>query len=328
MILADKITALRKREGWSQEELAERLKVSRQSVSKWEGAQSIPELEKILQLSRLFGVSTDYLLKDEIEDVEFSDSSDKIKTRTVTLDEANEFLDVQHRSAFKIALATFLCILSPITLIILGAASEIERFGISESLMGAVGISALFGFIIAAVPIFIHCGFQGEPFEFLTKEDFELAHGVRSVLKERKKSFEKTYRAWNTFATCICIFSPVPLIVTAFLENDMLSVLMLALGMIIAGVGAGAFITVGIQRGALDKLLSECDYSRDKRNKSSITETLGTVYWCIVTAVFFAWGFLSGDWHPAWVVFASGGILFPAFLCLINTFTDKKKDQP
>lgn len=49
MILADKITELRKRSGWSQEELAGRLGVSRQAVSKWESAASIPDLDKILQ---------------------------------------------------------------------------------------------------------------------------------------------------------------------------------------------------------------------------------------------------------------------------------------
>ena len=59
MILADKIISLRKKAGWSQEELAEQLGVSRQSVSKWEGAQSIPDMDKLLQLSRIFGVSTD-----------------------------------------------------------------------------------------------------------------------------------------------------------------------------------------------------------------------------------------------------------------------------
>ena len=59
MIFADKLISLRKRAGWSQEELANQLDVTRQSVSKWEGAQSIPDLDKIVQLSRLFGVTTD-----------------------------------------------------------------------------------------------------------------------------------------------------------------------------------------------------------------------------------------------------------------------------
>ena len=67
MILADKIIDLRKKAGMSQEELAEKLGVSRQSISKWEGAQSTPDLNRILQLSEIFNVSTDYLLKDTVE---------------------------------------------------------------------------------------------------------------------------------------------------------------------------------------------------------------------------------------------------------------------
>ena len=68
MTFSDKLIALRRKAGWSQEELAERLNVSRQSVSKWEGAQSMPDIDKIVQLSSLFGVTTDYLLKDGQDD--------------------------------------------------------------------------------------------------------------------------------------------------------------------------------------------------------------------------------------------------------------------
>ena len=56
MIMADKIIDLRKKNGWSQEELAEQLGVSRQSVSKWEGAQSVPDMNKIIAMARLFNV--------------------------------------------------------------------------------------------------------------------------------------------------------------------------------------------------------------------------------------------------------------------------------
>ena len=63
MILAEKIMHLRKKNGWSQEELAGKLNVSRQSVSKWESAMSVPDLDKILLMSELFEVTTDYILK-------------------------------------------------------------------------------------------------------------------------------------------------------------------------------------------------------------------------------------------------------------------------
>ena len=59
MSFADKLIMLRKKEGWSQEELAFRMGVTRQSVSKWEGEQSLPDLDKMIRLSELFGVSLD-----------------------------------------------------------------------------------------------------------------------------------------------------------------------------------------------------------------------------------------------------------------------------
>lgn len=68
MALSEKIIKLRKRNGWSQEELAVRLNVSRQSVSKWESSASTPDLDKIIKLSEIFGVSTDYLIKDNVDD--------------------------------------------------------------------------------------------------------------------------------------------------------------------------------------------------------------------------------------------------------------------
>lgn len=67
MRLSDKIVKLRKTNGWSQEELAEKLNVSRQAISRWEGATAQPDATNILQLSKLFGVTTDYLLNDEYE---------------------------------------------------------------------------------------------------------------------------------------------------------------------------------------------------------------------------------------------------------------------
>lgn len=63
MTIADRIQSLRKTKGFSQEELADRLGVSRQAVSKWESEQSSPDLERIVYMSELFGVTTDYILR-------------------------------------------------------------------------------------------------------------------------------------------------------------------------------------------------------------------------------------------------------------------------
>lgn len=63
MDLAEKILTLRKSRNWTQDQLAEQLDVSRQTISKWESGQSLPELDKIIALSEVFNVSTDCLLK-------------------------------------------------------------------------------------------------------------------------------------------------------------------------------------------------------------------------------------------------------------------------
>lgn len=68
MNISEKILKLRKEKGLSQEAFAEKLGVSRQSVSKWESSGSLPDIDKIIAMSELFGVSTDYLLKDEASD--------------------------------------------------------------------------------------------------------------------------------------------------------------------------------------------------------------------------------------------------------------------
>lgn len=71
MNFADKLITLRKKQGMSQEQLADRLGVTRQSVSKWESGASVPELAKLVAISEMFKVSMDYLVKDYIEDAAY-----------------------------------------------------------------------------------------------------------------------------------------------------------------------------------------------------------------------------------------------------------------
>lgn len=70
MKLSEKILSLRKKEGWSQEELAFKLDISRQAVYKWEAGESTPEIEKIKMLAKVFNVSFDYLMNDEVDSLD------------------------------------------------------------------------------------------------------------------------------------------------------------------------------------------------------------------------------------------------------------------
>lgn len=317
---------MRKKNGWSQEELADKMNVSRQAVSKWESAQSIPDLEKILRLAELFGVTTDYLLKDEIENEEFVDDLPDSAVKRITIAEANEYLAERKRASWRIAVATFLCMLSPLTLILLGAASELQGSRISETAAGVVGFVVLFAFVLCAIPQYILCGFKNEPYEFLDKnEPFELEYGVRGLVSERKKKFRDTYVRFNTIATCICVFSPIPLILSAFVENDFLSVIMLAALIIIAGIGVSIFIVVGVQNASMQKLLKEGEYTEKEKRKSGLRDAVGSAYWGVLVAVYLIWSFLTNQWHLSWIVFAIGGVLFPLVMYFCDLISNRKK---
>ncbi len=331
MILADKIIRLRKKNGWSQEELAEKMNVSRQAVSKWEGAQTIPDLEKILQLGKLFGVTTDYLLKDEIENEEYTDGISDSEVRKLTLAEANEYLDLRKKASVRIAIATMLCVISIFPLLLLGAASESPAFVWSEEFACGIGLVAIFPIVAIAVAIFIRTGFESAPYEFIEKEPFETEYGVVGFVKDAQKKYRSTYVKFNCIGTCTCVLSPVPLLCAAFSSNEFLSVVMLTVTMFLAGVGAMLFIVSGVQWASMQKILKEGEYRPKEKEKSKIKETVGTVYWVIVTAIFFLWSFLGNDgsgidgsWQYTWVIWPIAGVLFAAVMMICNLIVDKK----
>lgn len=196
MILADKIIYLRKRAEWSQEELAEKMGVSRQSISKWEGAQSIPDMNRLLKLSQIFGVSTDFLLKDELGPEQLTPSVETDApegTVTVDLETAGAYLDARERVAPKRALGVMLCILSPVALIVLGAASEAGSLSLSGARATAAGLAVLMLLVAAAVAIFIKIGMHDERYHQLRHNPIETAYGVIGMVRERRGAYESTH---------------------------------------------------------------------------------------------------------------------------------------
>ena len=323
MILADKIIRLRKRNGWSQEELAEKMNVSRQAVSKWESAQTIPDLEKILLLSSLFGVTTDYLLKDEMEDEEFTDETD-FSVKRITLSQADDFLQWRKSASIQIAAATFLCVIAVIPLLLLGTASTVPAFSLSGNVAGSIGLVSMFVFVAIAATMFLRCGFKNAPYEFIDKEPFEIEYGVASMVKERQKEYRSAYARSNIIATGICILSPVPLLVGAFTENEFLVVIMLAITLLFAGIGAGMFIAAGGRWASMQKLLKEGEYAPQEIRKSQTQETVATAYWLSATAIYLAWSFLTDAWETTWIVWPVAGVLFAGVMAICRLLIDKK----
>lgn len=320
MILADKIIKLRKKNGWSQEELADKMHVSRQAVSKWEAAQTTPDLEKILGLAKLFGVTTDYLLKDELESEEFSNDNSDSTCRQVTMEEANTYLRHRQWAASRIALATVLCILSPLCLILMGALSESSY--VNENLAVFYGLACLFVLVAVAVAVFIYVGFQNSPYEFLDKEPFELAYGVAGMVKQRQNDFRSRYTRNNIAGTCLCILAPVPLFLSLFTTNTLIAVVFLSVMFVTVALGVICFIRVGVPWAGMERLLREGDFA--PKNKPTIRSTIDSVYWPLVTAGYLLWSFISGKWEITWIVWPVAGILSAALTAILDLVAGKE----
>ena len=108
MRLSQNIAGLRHAAGWSQEELAARLDVTRQSVSKWESGQSVPDAERLVKLSELFGVSVDFLLKGDGPPAGDAPTA-AFAARLVTAGEAADYLALRGRAAGRIAAIRAAC---------------------------------------------------------------------------------------------------------------------------------------------------------------------------------------------------------------------------
>lgn len=326
MILADKIIRLREKNGWSQEDLAEKMNVSRQAVSKWESAQTVPDLEKILMLGDLFGVTTDYLLKDEIESEEFSSGGEDSAVRRLTLAETNEYLALRKTASVRMAAATFLCIFSVIPLLILGALAEIPAYGISENTASATGLIVLFLFIAAAVAVFLSCSIKNGPYAFLDKEPFDTEYGVTGMVSERQRQYKSTHTRCNMVGTMLCILSPVPIFIGMAVGSDFSMILAVCATLLLAGIGAAFLVAAGVRWSGMQKILQSGDYAPAEKKRNEREAALSAVYWTLATAAYLGWSFTTGDWKNTWIVWPVAGVLYAAVLNLYRLFTKNRED--
>lgn len=313
MILADKIIDERKKLRLSQEELAEKLSVSRQAVSKWESLQSIPDLQKIIAMSELFSVSTDYLLKDDAEpEKSMTDSSDSDRTRRlVSMEEANAFLSAMKEQSKTVSFGVLLCILCPVLLIFLNGLAEGNVGGMTETVACGIGLAALFIQVAAAVFLFVRNGSKTERFDYLEKEEFETAYGVTGLVKEKKATYEPTYVRFLSLGIILCVLSPLPLIIAALInEEDALLISMTALLLCIVAVGVYMIVRVAQVRESYQVLLQEGEYNKKEKKKNKAASAVSTIYWSLAVAVYLTWSFITNDWKSTWIVWPIAGVLF------------------
>lgn len=318
MILADKIIEERKKNGWSQEELANKLGVSRQAVSKWESSGSIPDLQRILQMSELFGVTTDYLLKDEIEEEPLNEYTET-NTIKVSMEEANQYLDMKSKGSRIVANATSLCVLSPVPLIVLGTMTEDHTL---------VGFSLVFLLVLVAIAVylFVNYGIRDASMQHLEKESFETDYGVSGMVRERRKQYEPAFTRNIAIGVVLCILSVIPAIMAGVMEaDDSTSGISVGILLIIVSIGVNILIRAGMIKSSYDTLLQEGEYTKEEKHLKKKTDDFSGAYWCFVVATYLGWSFWTNNWKMTWIIWPVAGVLYAAVLGIVKMIIDNRE---
>jgi len=338
MILAEKIALLRKMNGMSQEELAEKLNVSRQSISKWESAQSMPDLKRILMMAELFGISTDVLLKDK-EDLtehlpqpayeENGATPDRLAgdavpaLRHVSMEEANEYLGMNTIAGGRIAVGVMLCILSPVTLILMAEAQEAGLLRLTENQTAGIGILILMLMIGCAVGLFIYYGMKLERFEYIQKEPIETAYGVSGMVSERLRKYQPVHIRFMVIGIMLCVLSCIPLFISLIMGGAEFPTTV-AVGALLVMVAMGVLLIVrtSIIHEGLQGLLEEGDFSRENKLEKRRNETIMGIYWTAAIVIYLLVSFLTERWDRTWIIWpvaGLGGAVLEAVLRTIRT---------
>ena len=331
MILADKIIDLRKKNGWSQEELAEKLDVSRQSVSKWESAQSVPDMTRILLLSKVFGVSTDYLLKDELGDAPAADPLPEdggSPLRKVTLSEAQDYVRCRSKNAVRIALGVTMCVLSPVALVLFAVAQDSGILALTEEQAVGLGLLPLFLLVGGAVALFILSGISSKPYEYLTQESFETEYGVSGWVKEQQTKQNGSLVGKLVLGVVLCVLSAVPIFVAMLLpgETDFRYAVAVAVLLALVSAGAGLIVYASVNRSAYSVLLEEGEHSRENKQLLRRSQPIAAVYWSLVTAGYLAYSFITMRWDRSWIVWPVAGVLYGVVIAVAGALRRDGKD--
>lgn len=333
MILADKIVNLRKKAGWSQEELAEKMGVSRQSISKWEGAQSVPDMNRILKLSEVFCVSTDYLLRDNIEELPCAvnplEEAEPIEDGKgealikVSLETANAYLEYCKKSSVSIAAGVMLCILSPILLIYLSVAGGMKRIPLTVDQGAMLGLIVMLCIVAAAVVIFIINGHKGAPYEFLKKEPLDTEYGIDGMIRDKMKKYEKAHIMEFSMGVVLCIISCIPIFLVQLFYGDDDFTSVIAVGALLTMIAIGVFFIVrtSIIWGGYQTLLEEGEYTRIAKQQD---KNIGNIYWGIVTALYIFISFVTMKWDITWVIWPVAGILYSVVTVIYRNHSVEK----
>ncbi len=289
-----KLKKLRAQKGWSQEEFAEKLQVSRQAISKWENGQGFPETDKLVKMSRLFQVSLDYLLKNEEQPSGEHGTSEEGYYASQEVVEA--YLLNKKQGAHKIAAGVAILIAS-----ILLPMTFQETFSY-----------VLFMMVIAVgVAILVWQGLSVQAYKELETQPLVFDDSFIQDFRQKSLVNRKRYGLLIVTGIVIIIVSfGIPFLTADNVHAD--SDFLLALMPLIWAFAVYLFIIAGSAMEG-ERLVANNEEYVKENEKSSKHSWIHALIWPLATVVFLATGLMWDAWHPGWLVFLVGTAIIIAY---------------
>ena len=307
MNLSENLHFLRKRDKITQEELADRLGVSRQAVSKWETGEAFPETDKLIMLCDMFNVSLDELVRGNAVKEE--------KKEEEPLQDSGGFIKHMDKFSRRIAAGVFL-ILFGATLCVLINGYALSFNNNMSDITAVFGAAAVLVCVAAAVFIFVYSGMEHDRF----RKKYRTVSGVYS--EKEVQAFLKRF-ARNLAVLCSGIIVDVVFLVvmstlidagiitvSASAEDEaycyVVSAFMFVLSFLVGGI-----VYYGIQHSKYE--VSEYNRQNEKELNPSprlkLKDAICGAIMMTAVALFLVIGFVWNLWHPGWIVFPVGGII-------------------
>lgn len=298
MSLGQNIQFLRKRENITQEEFAEKMNVSRQTVSKWESDTGFPETDKILQICELFSCSMDTLVRGSVEET--------------AVDDTEEY--DRHHNRFTAAVAgACALILAGVTLLLV-----LYGFGVPSAFSAMIFMV----FVVISVTILIISGISHDAY---TKKHPRIKPFYKREAIER---FDRRFPFLIALPNALILIGVIwtigagAILKPFYLGEDQLGAFVAAPLLFLITVSVSIYIYAGMQKSKYDIDA----YNREHARKEESPEDGKSGKWCgcimlTATAVYLLTGFIGNLWGIAWVVFPIGGILCG----IVSILFDKKQ---
>lgn len=303
MSLGENLQFLRKRDNITQEQLAEKLDVSRQSVSKWESDTTYPEMDKLIQLCQMFHCNMDDLVQGNIKNIH-------VEGKTEYESHMNQFGKL-------ISMAVGLILLGVSVMFMLYGCNLFLGGIIKEEFTGMI----FFIFLTISVAIFIVTGIQHS--DYINKNPIlENFYTQKEIDSFNKKFSIMIAVGVSVILIGLIILMGVETAYPQFENNEYQESLVSALFMFCTTFGVTTLVYAGLQKGKynIDEYNKEHDTNSDVYKKNKLKRSICACIMLISTVIYFIMGFTIEDGFgvPYVLIFAVGGICCAITAIIIN----------